>query len=278
MAYRHNVMRRVGRALPSALLTLLITLSVITAAAWNSWAHIDRDHRPGAATTTTTGGRGPDRIRHVVAFGDSVPTGKNCDCVPFPWLVADALQASSDHPVQLDNFGIDGSSAVDLVESLNDDDEQQQAVSQADLILLTTGANDLLPAQEDRLLADSEPHAEKTLVDDTGGVLRLVLARIRHLNPNAQVLVTTYWNVFRDGRAEPDERELAWNDAITRSFNAVLTSAAQDNGAQVVDLYRPFKGDGSADPTRLLAEDGDHPNAAGHHLIADTIVRVVTGG
>ncbi len=280
MAYRHNVMRRVGRALPRAGLALVITIGVITAATWTSWAHIDRDHRSGAAAETTSQAHAlaPDQIRRVLAFGDSVPTGKNCDCVAFPGLVADALQASRGHPVQLDNLGIDGSTAVELLQSLNDGDEQQREVARADLILVTTGANDLLPAQEDRLLADSDPNAEQALINDTGGVLRLVLARIRELNPSAQVLITTYWNVFRDGRAEPDPGELAWNDAMTRSFNAVLTGAAHDNGAQVVDLYRPFKGDGSLDPTGLLADDGDHPNAAGHQVIAEAIVRTLSGG
>ena len=40
-----------------------------------------------------------------------------------------------------------------------------------------------------------------------------------------------------------------------------------------VDIYTPFKGaDGSTDDTALLADDGDHPNAAGHQLIATALL------
>jgi len=39
-----------------------------------------------------------------------------------------------------------------------------------------------------------------------------------------------------------------------------------------VDLYSPFKGDGSKDPTSRLASDGDHPNSAGHQLIASALL------
>jgi lysophospholipase L1-like esterase len=39
-----------------------------------------------------------------------------------------------------------------------------------------------------------------------------------------------------------------------------------------VSLYAPFKGDGTKNPTTLLAADGDHPNSTGHHLIASTLL------
>ena len=56
----------------------------------------------------------------------------------------------------------------------------------------------------------------------------------------------------------------------------VLASADADH-ATYVDLYAPFKGaDGSADPTDVLAADGDHPNAAGHEIIAQALLRAGT--
>ena len=39
------------------------------------------------------------------------------------------------------------------------------------------------------------------------------------------------------------------------------------------DLYAAFKGEhAERDPTNLLAADGDHPNAAGHRLIAQALL------
>ena len=42
-------------------------------------------------------------------------------------------------------------------------------------------------------------------------------------------------------------------------------------GAHYVDLFRPFEQSGR-DVTSLMAPDGDHPNAAGHELIARTLL------
>jgi lysophospholipase L1-like esterase len=55
--------------------------------------------------------------------------------------------------------------------------------------------------------------------------------------------------------------------------------AARATGALYVSTYTAFKGPaGTNDPTGLLAADGDHPNAAGHQLIARTIYTVLPSG
>jgi len=55
--------------------------------------------------------------------------------------------------------------------------------------------------------------------------------------------------------------------------NAGIRSAAAKHGGVYVDLFTPFRGaDGSKDCTALLAADGDHPDAAGHALIARTLL------
>ena len=62
---------------------------------------------------------------------------------------------------------------------------------------------------------------------------------------------------------------LAGNDFL---INARIEAAARSHGAVPVDLYAPFKGAGDVDPTPLLADDGDHPDAAGHALIARVLL------
>jgi hypothetical protein len=44
----------------------------------------------------------------------------------------------------------------------------------------------------------------------------------------------------------------------------------------VLAVSRPFKGDGTGDDTALLAIDGDHPDAARHTLIAQTLLQALT--
>lgn len=60
---------------------------------------------------------------------------------------------------------------------------------------------------------------------------------------------------------------------MTRLFNAMVVEVAASQKAIYADFSTPFIGtDGSADPTDLLASDGDHPNAAGHARLADAVV------
>jgi len=89
------------------------------------------------------------------------------------------------------------------------------------------------------------------------------------------VLVTDYWNVFQDGdvgTAENGAGFQSWSDLLTRAQSAQICQGAQSADATCVSLYAPFKGSGSINPTSLLAADGDHPNAAGHQLIASTLL------
>nr|WP_240963350.1 hypothetical protein [Antrihabitans stalactiti] len=91
----------------------------------------------------------------------------------------------------------------------------------------------------------------------------------------ATVLVTGYWNVFPDGdvalqqygpRCEADSAEL------TRRVDGVTEEVVAAHDATYVDLLRAFKRTAETDdPTELLADDGDHPNHAGHQKISDAL-------
>jgi lysophospholipase L1-like esterase len=105
--------------------------------------------------------------------------------------------------------------------------------------------------------------------------LTQLIGTIRGLQRSDGVVVATgYWNVFLDGvvgrRRGTDYVQAS--DTFTRAVNGVIADAAGRAGARYMDLYQPFKGDGSTDPTPLLAEDGDHPNRAGHRVIADAVL------
>ena len=80
------------------------------------------------------------------------------------------------------------------------------------------------------------------------------------------VLVDNYWNVFTDGavaRADGGQEQLDWSAEVTKAANLAIAKAASGSGDLSVDLVKPFKRGGDEDPTPLLADDGDHPNAAG---------------
>ena len=70
----------------------------------------------------------------------------------------------------------------------------------------------------------------------------------------------------------------AANQATAYANKAILR-AARAKGATYVSTYVVFRGaDGKADPTSLLAADGDHPNARGDQRIAQALARALPNG
>lgn len=221
----------------------------------------------------------PTAIHGVVGLGDSVPSGTDCACTNYVTLVARSLAARQHLPVPVTNLAANGQTTSGLL-AQRTEPATRQALARASVAIVTVGANDFNPH-----LIDDQPCRTP---DSTGCYgseltalepgLQAVLDQIRGaMPPGAHVLVTGYWNVFRDGRVGAAEGTayVANSDALTRTVNADLATAAAATGTDYVDLYTPFKGDGSRDDTPLLAPDGDHPNAAGHQMIATAVLEDV---
>jgi lysophospholipase L1-like esterase len=225
----------------------------------------------------------------VVGLGDSVVSGSRCDCEPFVGRYAELLQSQTGTGVQSTNEGRPGLTAGQLADLLHPGTPVADEVARADVVLVTVGANDLQPALDAWQAGGCAASCQAEQVSAMRSNLRLALGRLAALTAprRPEVLVTTYWNVFADGqvaRRASGEAYLAWSDAITRAANTAICATAHQVGDRCVDLYRPFKDDGTTDPTPLLADDGDHPDAKGHDVIAHALaatpppVRASAGG
>jgi lysophospholipase L1-like esterase len=97
-------------------------------------------------------------------------------------------------------------------------------------------------------------------------------------NPQVQIAVVGYWNVTVDGVVGEARGDafVAGSDALTRAVNSTIAGVASSLQAIYVDAYTPLKGDGSLDPTSALLDDGDHPNAKGHAIIARAVLGALT--
>lgn len=214
-----------------------------------------------------------DVIR-VVALGDSVTAGSNCDCRDFVDRYSDIVRARTRRAVAATNLGRPGQTSTGLLRDLRRDGAMARRVAGADVVLVTIGANDFYP----ELHRWQDDGCDRTCwTPRTRGVedrVERVVTQVNRLRENrsALVLVTDYRNVFQDGevavrRFGPEF--LSWSDGLTRAANRGICRGARSAGARCTNLYEPFKAaDGGGDPTRLLADDGDHPNAAGHRVIA----------
>jgi lysophospholipase L1-like esterase len=232
--------------------------------------------RPSPTSPTPPPASPPTGPLRVVGLGDSVTSGEHCDCDDYVTAFGRLLSTQEGITVTVANDGESGSTSEGLASELRSDDDLRSDVRDADVVVVTMGANDLAPA----LSAWRSGSCPASCSDPEVGAMQADLDRVLDTvgslgGGRTRVLVTTYWNVFTDGDvARKAERSgyLAWSDALTRKANAAISTVAAQHGATLVDLYAPFKGDGSQDPTHLLAPDGDHPNAAGTALICRAVL------
>jgi lysophospholipase L1-like esterase len=218
----------------------------------------------------------------VVALGDSVTGGTACNCSAFPAVYGGLLGRRTGSQVTVDNLGVSGLDSAGLLGQLDQaDSAEARAVKGADIVLLTIGANDFGDHHDDVTEARCASTAGGDCVSDEleqlSSNLHRILTGIRTLREAkaTTVLVTGYWNVYEDGevarQAFPPEGVAATVE-LTRRVNTVIAAVCASHGAAFVDLFGPFEKDGVG-VTRLLAADGDHPNAAGHLLIAQVLAK-----
>ena len=231
---------------------------------------------PSPAITRTSPSAGVNREITVVGIGDSVTSGNSCNCETFVQLYAAGLASRSGLKTSSVNLGVGGWTSSQLLQSLTRPGAFRDQVAKADILLVTIGANDLTPL-ETKQPSGCTTTCYSPFVKSVGHNVELIVAAARAAQPDhpPTILVTNYWNVFQDGdvgTAENGGSFQSWSDLLTRAANAQICDAARRSGATCVDLYGPFKGDGSTNPTSQLAADGDHPSSAGHQLIASVLL------
>ena len=264
----------------------LITVAIVVTLSAIAQAYPAGLRSKGVASTTTPTSRvavtrasasgGISRSITVVGIGDSVTSGTNCSCEPFLGLYASELASQQGLTTSSVNLGVPGWTSSQMLASLTQPGAFRDQVAKADILLVTIGANDLNPLDENPSIGCSASCYEP-LVDSVGRNVGLIIAAAQAIHPGhpATILVTDYWNVFQDGDVGTAENGAAFqgfSDTLTRAESTQVCNAARQARVTCVSLYQPFKGDGSQNPTSLLAADGDHPNAAGHQLIASTLL------
>jgi len=213
----------------------------------------------------------------VVGIGDSVMSGTNCDCETIMTGFAHAMADRTGRDVTATNLGVPGYTTSDLLDQLHQDANARRQVANADILIVIIGANDLSDAFDSWNQGDCAVSCYQPQVDAMATRLGAVLSLVRSLRANQPmtVLVDNYWNVFTDGdvaRADGGQEQINWSVQVTKAANLAIAKAANGSGDVTVDLVKPFKNGGDEDPRPLLADDGDHPNAAGVRAIVSANV------
>ena len=229
----------------------------------------------GSSNQATTSASAP-RTWSVVALGDSVPRGTNCDCRPYPELSADELATSSSQTVTATNDAVAGATTAHVLEQLKSDSDVIGDVRSADVVEIEIGANDVgysaSCGTSVECYAPRVPAIEKNL--------RQIVGRTRELTSGHKALVVLldYWSVWLGGKyaAAKGDAYVAAAEEMTDRVDAVINQTATATGSAYVDLRAAFKGPSyTFDETHYLSNDGDHPNAAGHQKISEAAVAVI---
>ena len=213
----------------------------------------------------------------LVALGDSVPRGSNCECTPYPELSASSLTVPATRQVTATNDAVDGFTSADVLTQLRTDPDVASDLANADVVEIEIGANDVAYSRSCRTsVACYQP-----MIRSTEHNLAEIVARVDELTVGHNVLVVLldYWSVWLGGQYAEAEGPAYVHAAaaVTDQINTAVKGTAVQTGCAYVDLRAAFKGpDYAYDETRYLASDGDHPNAAGHRQIAASVVAVVS--
>ena len=267
--------KRCNRA-PAATGFRLLSVIGLLATGLLSCAHASTSGGSTAAGSSPS----PPAATRVVGLGDSVPAAAGCACTSFVELFGDDVGQHTGRPNHTDNYAQGGLDTAGLLAQLKEP-VVAEGVAHADLVTVTIGANDFATAQSDYFAgtcggSDGLDCFRATLPSLRAN-LTAVLDRIRTLAAGhpVGVRVTNYWNVFEDGEVAQQRHGDAFvrdSDQLTQEANAVICDAAALAGAVCIDVDTAFKrASPGGDPTSLLAPDGDHPNQAGHELIATTV-------
>jgi acyl-CoA thioesterase-1 len=232
---------------------------------------------PAPSTQTVTAPRPPV----IVAFGDSVPYAAHCGCAGFVQEYADLAAQDDGAAATVHNYSDPGSLSHDVVTELHHR-KVKQAVREATTVLIMSGANDFTApfgeVRDGASESDQYPPAEDRVRANVIEAVQLIQA----LNPTARVVVLDYWAAMKDGAVARREYSAGAQQAsqdATDAVNQALADAVEATHVTYVSTLVAFKGpDGSQDPTDLLAADGDHPDAAGHQVIAQALIEAVPQG
>ena len=238
-----------------------------------------------------------------VALGDSIAYGYglyDISADSYAALVAKELH------LPLTNLAVNGMTSGGLLELLNGlipGSTDYTAVSNAALITVSIGSNDLLSvlsstmgpytdlmnqaatdgglSPENSALLEAAFTAPPTLAKFDAGVetyranLPLIHARLRELNPDAQIVMTSFYNPYYGSAFGEFDFSSLCDDYIVR-MNEVLTVGAQSMDYDIADVYPSFNTLGMTCVNMEVFSLDPHPNVVGHRAFADRILEVVS--
>ncbi|TXL66571.1 hypothetical protein FHP05_04080 [Cerasibacillus terrae] len=204
------------------------------------------------------------KTAHIVAIGDSLTEGVGDETEQGGYVGVFKEKIREDKLLaQIENLGKRGNRTSQLIERLDEPDIQNK-LEQADIILITIGANDVMYVLKQNItnITHKPFEEEKPKYKER---LESIFHTIRNINNEAEIYLIGFYNPFAG--YFPDIEEL---EVISEEWNKVGESVTkQFPKTYFVPTADLFKGQSK----EVLADDHFHPNQLGYQYIAERILK-----
>ena len=202
----------------------------------------------------------------VVALGDSLTRGTGDETgMGYVGLVTDHLQKRlSPQDIIVYNLGINGQTSSALLQQIGQLNIGRQ-IEEADVILMTIGANDLF--QQGETLVNFDLAQVQKLQQQYLTNLQQIFTTIRQHNQQATVFILGLYNPFIEL-----EDSVATNKIVREWNYATETITGQFEQIVFVPTFDLFQ----LSVNEYLYSDKFHPNQAGYQLISDRVAPLIS--
>lgn len=195
----------------------------------------------------------------VLILGDSIAKGTGDEQGKgFSGYLSDELKKSTLKDIIVKNEGIDGLTSKGLLEQLQSK-RLNPAITDADLILVSIGGNDLLKSLPSTLLGQDDSFQKQftSYIDNLKQSLKL----LRTTNPNSTMILLGLYNPY---------------EILTSAANQHLLDELNDQSRQLIEsegnaLYIPTYDLIKYNSARYISKDSLHPSSLGYQAISERI-------
>ncbi|MFP7492664.1 GDSL-type esterase/lipase family protein [Terribacillus saccharophilus] len=200
---------------------------------------------------------------HITAIGDSLTEGVGdaTENGGYVGILQQTFEETEDH-VKIDNFGKRGNRTDQLLKRI-DDPVISSSIKNADVVLITIGANDIMKVTKDHF-TDLDYDAYSAEMPDYEERMKEIFQKIDKLNPDAEVYLIGFYNPFEESVPELEEQL----GTIMTEFNGIGEKVAEEEGQHYIETADLFHNQTGS----LLADDYFHPNEIGYGKMAQRVL------
>jgi lysophospholipase L1-like esterase len=208
---------------------------------------------------------------NIVSMGDSLTqgVGDTTQKGGYTYFLENLLVQQRDiRSVSISNYGIKGHKSDELLKRLEKEEIPTNSISDADYVIITIGANDMMKVVRDNFL-NLTFEAFETEQQNYGRNLAGIIEKVQQVNKDCTIVLVGLYNPFfaiGDLSADIDSIVKNWNDTSTQ----IMSQYKHTLFVKVDDIFiNPSE--------RLLYTDEFHPNTRGYELLGERIYETIVG-